>query len=88
MQLNYNSVPRNLYDELKMYIEDLLNEKRMVHSSSSYSCPVVVIRKKMGPSEFVVTADNLMPKQYLIDIRSLISKISLIILVEISILHF
>ena len=27
VQLNYNSVPRNLYNELKMYIEDLLNKK-------------------------------------------------------------
>ena len=25
VQLKYNSVPRNLYNELKMYIEDLLN---------------------------------------------------------------
>ena len=25
VQLNYNSVPRNLYNELQMYIEDLLN---------------------------------------------------------------
>ena len=25
VQLNYNSVPQNLYNELKMYIEDLLN---------------------------------------------------------------
>ena len=27
MQLNYSSVPRNLYNELKMCIDDLLNEK-------------------------------------------------------------
>ena len=26
VQLNYNSVPRNLYNELKMYIEDLSNK--------------------------------------------------------------
>ena len=25
VQLKYNSAPRNLYNELKMYIEDLLN---------------------------------------------------------------
>ena len=25
VQLKFNSVPRNLYNELKMYIEDLLN---------------------------------------------------------------
>ena len=35
VQLNYNSVPRNLYNELKMYIEDLLNKEWIVHSSSS-----------------------------------------------------
>ena len=27
MQLNYSSVPRNLYNELKMCTEDLLNKK-------------------------------------------------------------
>ena len=35
VQLNYNSVPRNLYNELKMCIQDLLNKKWIVHSSSS-----------------------------------------------------
>ena len=48
VQLNYNSVPRNLCNELKMYIEDLLNKKWIVHSSSSYSSSVVVVRKKDG----------------------------------------
>ena len=48
MQLNYNSVPRNLYNELKMYIEYILNKKWIVHSSSSYSSPGVVVRKKDG----------------------------------------
>ena len=48
VQLNYSSVPRNLYNELKMYIEDLLNKKWIVHSSSSYSSSVVVVRKKDG----------------------------------------
>ena len=46
VQLNYNSVPRNLYNKLKMYIEDLLNKKWIVHSSSSYSSPVVAVREK------------------------------------------
>ena len=48
VQLNYDAVPRNLYNELKMYIEDLLNKKWIVHSSSSYSSPVVVVRKNDG----------------------------------------
>ena len=46
VQLNYNSVPRNLYNEFKMYIEDLLNKKWIVHSSSSYLSPVAEVRKK------------------------------------------
>ena len=48
VQLNYNSVPRNPHNELKTYIEGLLNKKWIVHSSSSYSSPVVVVRKKDG----------------------------------------
>ena len=31
-----------------MYIEDLLNKNWIVHSSSSYSSPVVVVRKTEG----------------------------------------
>ena len=46
VQLNYNSVPRNLYNELKMCIQDLLNKKWIVHSSSSYSSPFVDVAKK------------------------------------------
>ena len=48
VQFNYHSVPRNLCNELKMYIEDLLNKKCIVYSRSSYSSPVVVVRKKDG----------------------------------------
>ena len=48
VQLNYNSAPRNLYNELKMLIGDLLNKKWIVHSSSSYSSLVVAVRKKDG----------------------------------------
>ena len=48
VQLNYNSVPWNLYNELKMYLEDLWNKKWIVHSSSSYSSSLVVVRKKDG----------------------------------------
>ena len=46
VQLNYNSVPRSLYNELKMCIQDLLNKKWIVHSSSSYSSPFVDVTKK------------------------------------------
>ena len=31
VQLNYNSVPWNVYNELKMYLEDLWNKKWIVH---------------------------------------------------------
>ena len=49
VQLNSNSVPRNLGNELTMYVEDLLNKKWVVHSISSSSSQVVVVRKKIGP---------------------------------------
>ena len=48
VQLNYSSAPQNLYNELKMYIENLLNKKWIVHSSSSYSSLAVVVGKKNG----------------------------------------
>ena len=48
VQLNYYSVPRNLYNELKTHIEDLLNTKWIVHSSLFYSSPVAIVRKKDG----------------------------------------
>ena len=35
VQLNNNLVPRNLYNELKMDIKNLLNKKWIVHSSTS-----------------------------------------------------
>ena len=46
VQRNCNSVPRNLHIELKMYIEDLLNKNWTIHSVSSCSFPVVLVRKK------------------------------------------
>jgi len=48
VQQNYTSVPKPLYEELKHYIEDLLNKRWIVHSKSSYSSPVVAVRKKDG----------------------------------------
>ena len=49
VQLNYSSVPRNLFNKLKMYIENILNKKWIAHSSSFYSFLVVVFSKKDGP---------------------------------------
>ena len=48
VQLNYNPIPRQLYIELKMYIEDLSNNQWIVNSSSPNSSPVVAVRKKDG----------------------------------------
>jgi len=44
----YTAVPRPLYPEVKHYIEDLLNRQFIQKSKSSYSSPVVCIRKKDG----------------------------------------
>ena len=46
VQRNYNGVPRPLYQEIKAYIEDLLNKQWIVESDSDYSSPVVAVRKK------------------------------------------
>ena len=43
VQLNYNSASRYLYNELKMYIEVLLNKQWIVNSSSRYSSPVAAV---------------------------------------------
>ena len=48
VQLNYHSVPKPLYAELKTHIENLLNRGWIVNSASSYSSPVVSFRKKDG----------------------------------------
>ena len=52
VQLNYNSFSRHLHNELKMYIEDLLNKQWIINSSSPYSSPVVAVRKKDGTMRF------------------------------------
>ena len=48
VQQPYNAIPRALYGEVKSYIENLLNKKWIIHSQSSYSSPVVAVRKKDG----------------------------------------
>ena len=48
VQRNYVSIPRPLYQEVKSYIEDLLNKQFITRSRSSYSSPVVCVRKKDG----------------------------------------
>ena len=48
VQKNYTSIPRPLYPEVKHYVEDLLNRGFVQKSRSSYSSPVVCVRKKDG----------------------------------------
>ena len=48
VQRNYVSIPRPLYQEVKTYIEDLMNKQFITKSRSSYSSPVVCVRKKDG----------------------------------------
>ena len=54
VQASYNAIPRNLYKELKHYIEDLLNKNWIRDSESPYSSPVVVARKKDGTLQLCV----------------------------------
>ena len=46
VQKNYVAVPRPSYTQVKSYVEDLLNRNFIRRSSSSYSSPVVCVRKK------------------------------------------
>ena len=48
VQLNYHSIPKPLYAELKAHIEDLLNRGWIINSTFPYSFPVVSVRKKDG----------------------------------------
>lgn len=44
----YNSVPRPLYQEMKDYLQDLIAQGWVEKSNSSYSSPIVCVRKKDG----------------------------------------
>ena len=62
VQLNNNSVRRHLYNEVKMYIEDLLNKQWIINSCSPYSSPVVAVRKKDGTIRLCCDYRKLNPK--------------------------
>ena len=47
-QLNYDSVPKPLHAESKVHIKNLYNKGWIINSSSSFSLPVVSMRKKDG----------------------------------------
>ena len=44
----YNSIPPPLYDEVKDYLVDLINKGWIQKSTSSYSSPIICVRKKDG----------------------------------------
>lgn len=48
VQRTYNAIPRHLYQEVKTHIQDLLSRGWIQKSCSSYSSPVVCVRKKDG----------------------------------------
>lgn len=48
VQKTYNAIPRHLYQEVKTHLQDLLNRGWIQKSCSSYSSPVVCVRKKDG----------------------------------------
>jgi len=58
VQRNYVSIPRPLYQEVKHYIEDLLNKQFITKSRSSYSSPVVCVRRKRWNFTSVWTIEN------------------------------
>ena len=48
VQKTYMSVPKPLHNEVKEYLQDLLNKGWIIPSHSPYSSPVVCVRKKDG----------------------------------------
>lgn len=48
VQKCYNAIPKPLYKEVKAYVQDLLERGWIKKSTSSYSSPVVCVRKKDG----------------------------------------
>ena len=48
VQKSYNSVPKPLYRDVQIYLEDLLNQQFIRKSESPYSSPIVLVRKSDG----------------------------------------
>ena len=48
VQRTYQSIPRPLYQEVKLYLQDLLDRGWITRSESPYASPVVCVRKKDG----------------------------------------
>ena len=53
VQKTNQSIPRPLYQEVKDYLEDLLERGCIERSESPYTSPVVCVRKKMAPFDSV-----------------------------------
>ena len=64
VQRNYVRIPRPLYDEVKRYIEDLLNRGWIQASRSSYASPIVCVRKKDGDLRLCVDFRELNNKTF------------------------
>ena len=58
VQATYKPIPKNLYKELKYYVEDLLCNNWTTNSEFPYSSLIAVLRKKIVPSGCVVTVLN------------------------------
>ena len=50
----YRRIPPHLYQEVKKYIDDLVTNGWVRESLSSYSSPIVVVRKKDGSMRMCV----------------------------------
>lgn len=61
----YVSVPKPLYNEVKEYLEDLLNKGWIQKSHSSYTSPVVCVRKKDGSLHLCIDYQELNCKSIL-----------------------
>ena len=48
VQKTYISVPKPLHQEVKQYLQDLINKGWITKSKSPYSSPIVCVRKKSG----------------------------------------
>ena len=60
----YRRIPRNLYSEVRDYINDLLTNGWIKESFSSYSSPIVCVRKKDGGLRMCVDYRKLNGKLY------------------------
>ena len=52
------SMPKPLYQEVKHYVEDLLNKGWITKSSSNDSSPIVAVRKKRWLAQVVLRLQN------------------------------